>query len=98
MYFFAVATNADLMVNSILWWGSIALIIATQCIVNRGKLTFNLNKYKLWSLSFLLISSCSLIYSINRSDSLNLLKMLLILVIVMIYIESELKIYILLKR
>ena len=79
------------MVNSILWWGSIALIIATQCIVNRGKLTFNLNKYKLWSLSFLLISSCSLIYSINRSDSLNLLKMLLILVIVMIYIESELK-------
>ena len=66
--FFAVATNADLMVNSILWWGSIALIIATQCIVNRGKLTFNLNKYKLWSLSFLLISSCSLIYSINRSD------------------------------
>lgn len=89
--FFAVATNADLMVNSILWWGSIALIIATQCIVNRGKLIFNLNKYKLWSLSFLLISSFSLIYSINRSDSLNLLKMLLILVIVMIYVESELK-------
>lgn len=78
-------------INMYLEQRHIALIIATQCIVNRGKLTFNLNKYKLWSLSFLLISSCSLIYSINRSDSLNLLKMLLILVIVMIYIESELK-------
>ena len=43
--FFAIATNADLMNNPILWWGSIALIIVTQCIVNSGKLIFNLNKY-----------------------------------------------------
>ena len=88
--FFAIATNADLMVNPILWWGSIALIIVTQCIVNRGKLIVNLNKYKLWSLSFLLISLLSLIYSINKSDSFNMLKMLVILVIIMIYVESEL--------
>lgn len=88
--FFAVATNADLMVNPILWWGSIALIIVTQCIVNRGKLIINLNKYKLWSLSFLLISLLSLIYSINKSDSFNMLKTLVILVIIMIYVESEL--------
>ncbi|MEE0491246.1 O-antigen ligase family protein [Catenibacterium sp.] len=88
--FFAIATNADLMVNPILWWGSIALIIVTQCIVNRGKLIINLNKYKLWSLSFLLISLLSLIYSINKSDSFNMLKTLVILVIIMIYVESEL--------
>lgn len=88
--FFAIATNADLMVNPILWWGSIALIIVTQCIVNRGKLIVNLNKYKLWSLSFLLISLLSLIYSINRSDSFNILKTLVVLVIIMIYVESEL--------
>lgn len=88
--FFAIATNADLMVNPILWWGSIALIIVTQCIVNRGKLILNLNKYKLWSLSFLLISLLSLIYSINRSDSFNILKTLVVLVIIMIYVESEL--------
>ena len=88
--FFAIATNADLMVNPILWWGSIALIIVTQCIVNRGKLIVNLNKYKLWSLSFLLISLLSLIYSINKSDSFNMLKTLVILVIIMIYVESEL--------
>ena len=89
--FFAIATNADLMNNPILWWGSIALIIATQCIVNSGKLIFNLNKYKLWSLLFLMISSFSLVYSINRSDSLDLLKTLIILVFIMIYVESELK-------
>lgn len=88
--FFAVATNSDLKVNPIFWWGSIALIIATQCIINRGKLIVNLNKYKLWSLSFLLISLLSLIYSINKSDSFNMLKTFVILVIIMIYVESEL--------
>lgn len=85
-----LATNSDLKVNPIFWWGSIALIIATQCIINRGKLIVNLNKYKLWSLSFLLISLLSLIYSINKSDSFNMLKTFVILVIIMIYVESEL--------
>lgn len=89
--FFAIATNADLMDNPVLWWGSIASIIATQCIVNRGILSFNLNKYKLWSLLFLMISSFSLLYSINRSVSFAVLKTLIILVFVMIYLESELK-------
>lgn len=89
--FFAIATNADLMDNPVLWWGSIASIIATQCIVNRGILSFNLNKYKLWSLLFLMISSFSLLYSINRSVSFYVLKTLIILVFVMIYLESELK-------
>lgn len=89
--FFAIATNSDLMDNPVLWWGSIASIIATQCIVNRGILSFNLNKYKLWSLLFLMISSFSLLYSINRSVSFAVLKTLIILVFVMIYLESELK-------
>lgn len=89
--FFAIATNADLMDNPVLWWGSIVSIIATQCIVNRGILSFNLNKYKLWSLLFLMISSFSLLYSINRSVSFAVLKTLIILVFVMIYLESELK-------
>ena len=88
--FFAVATNADLMVNPILWWGSIALIIATQCMLNQGKLRFNLSKYKLWFLMFLMTCTLSIVYSINRAISINQLKTLIILALVMIYVESEL--------
>lgn len=88
--FFAIATNADLMVNPILWWGSIALIIATQCMLNHGKLRFNLSKYKLWFLMFLMTCTLSIVYSINRAISINQLKTLIILALVMIYVESEL--------
>lgn len=88
--FFAVATNADLMVNRILWWGSIALIIVTQFILNRGKLKFNSSKFKVWIFMFLITCTLSIVYSINRAISIDQLKTLIILALVMIYVESEL--------
>lgn len=88
--FFAIATNADLMVNPILWWGSIALIIATQYIVNGGKVGFDLSKFKVWFFMFLMTCALSIIYSINRTISIAQLKTLIILALVMIYVESEL--------
>ena len=88
--FFAVATNADLMVNPILWWGSIALIIVTQFILNRGKFKFNSSKFKVWIFMFLITCTLSIVYSINRAISIDQLKTLIILALVMIYVESEL--------
>ena len=89
--FFAIASNADWMANTIVWWGAIVLIFVAQFVVYGGKLNFHISKYKLWEVLFLLTCIISLVYSINRNDSINEIKTLIILAIVMIYIESELK-------
>ena len=62
--FFAIATNADWMVNTIVWWGAIALIFATQFIVYGGELNFYISKYKLWGALFLITCIISLMYSL----------------------------------
>lgn len=91
--FFAIASNADWMSYTIIWWGSIALIFVMQLVVYGGKLSLNISKYKLWEALFLTTCIISIVYSINRNDSINEIKTLIILAIVMIYIESELKDY-----
>ena len=91
--FFAIASNADWMSYTIIWWGSIALIFVMQLVVYGGKLNLNISKYKLWEALFLTTCIISIVYSINRNDSINEIKTLIILAIVMIYIESELKDY-----
>lgn len=45
--FFAIASNADWMSYTIIWWGSIALIFVMQLVVYGGKLNLNISKYKL---------------------------------------------------
>lgn len=89
--FFAVATNADWMSNPFLWWGVIVLVFFTQFLLYRGKICFGITKYKLWWGSFLIICVVSAIYSINRNDSVAMIKTLIILAIMMVYVESELK-------
>lgn len=89
--FFAVATNADWMSNPFLWWGVIALVFFTQFLLYRGKICFGITKYKLWWGIFLIICVVSVMYSINRSDSVAMIKTLIILAIMMVYVESELK-------
>lgn len=91
--FFAIASNADWMSYTIIWWGSIALVFVMQLAVYGGKLNLNISKYKLWEALFLTTCIISIVYSINRNDSINEIKTLIILAIVMIYIESELKDY-----
>lgn len=90
-FFFAVATNADWMANPVLWWGTLLLVFLTQFLSYRGTLRFEITKYKLWWGVFLIICIVSIGGSISKSDSLEMLKTLIILAVMMIYVESELK-------
>lgn len=91
--FFAIASNSDWMSNPIVWWGSIALIFVVQFIIYGGKLNFPISKYKIWAALFLMTCMFSLVYSINKNDSINVIKTLIVLALVMIYVESELNDY-----
>lgn len=90
-FFFAVATNADWMANPVLWWGTLLLVFLTQFLSYKGTLRFEITKYKLWWGVFLIICIVSIVGSISKSDSLEMLKTLIILAVMMIYVESELK-------
>ena len=91
--FFAIASNSDWMSNPIVWWGSIALIFVVQFNIYGGKLNFPISKYKIWAALFLMTCMFSLVYSINKNDSINVIKTLIVLALVMIYVESELNDY-----
>lgn len=90
-FFFAVATNADWMANPVLWWGTLLLVFLTQFLSYRGTLCFAITKYKLWWGVFLIICIASIGGSISKSDSVEMVKTLIILALMMIYVESELK-------
>ena len=85
----AVAFNSDWNSNSMIWWGSVAFFGIVYAFYKGFKISMNSNTADKWMLGFLLISSLSLLYAVNREATIDSLKTLIVMFFVCFLIGKE---------
>lgn len=89
VFFFSVALNPEWSSNSLLWWGSFFALLIVTCITNKFKIRCKINFFKIWGIAFLIICCISLSYALNRSASLECIKTLIVLFVVLFLIDDK---------
>lgn len=90
-FFFIVALNSDFNKISILWWGSIALVISCFILSNKFKITARLNSFKLWAVIFIVICLFSGVYAIKSTIVFDVLKTMIIIMLLLFILDEKIK-------
>lgn len=91
VFFFSVALNPEWSSNSLLWWGSFFALLMVTCIANKFKIHCKINLFKIWGISFLGISCISIVYALNRSTSVDSIKTLIVLFMILFLVDDEME-------
>ena len=89
VFFFSVALNPEWSANSLLWWGSFLSVVILMSASNNYKLTIKINMFKIWLMLFLGMCFISITYAINRPNSFNVIKTLIVLFIVLVLVDDQ---------
>ena len=89
IFFFSVALNSDWSANSLLWWGSFLSVVILMSASNNYKLNIKINLFKIWLMLFLGMCFISITYAINRPNSFNVIKTLIVLFIVLFLVDDQ---------
>ena len=89
VFFFSVALNPEWSANSLLWWGSFLSVVILMSASNNYKLTIKINMFKIWLMLFLGMCFISITYAINRPNSFNVIKTLIVLFIVLFLVDDQ---------
>lgn len=91
VFFFSVALNPEWSSNSLLWWGSFFALLMVTCIANKFKIHCKINLFKIWGISFFGISCISIVYALNRSTSVDSIKTLIVLFMILFLVDDEME-------
>ncbi|MGN8762681.1 O-antigen ligase family protein [Oribacterium sp. HCP3S3_B9] len=89
--FFAVALNPEWSSNPIFWWGSVFLALGVYAATHHFSVPFRMTQFKTWFLLFFCVCLLSIPLAINRSNSLNTMKTLVVLIIILFVIDDEIQ-------
>lgn len=89
VFFFSVALNPEWSANSLLWWGSFLSVVILMSASNNYRLIIKINMFKIWLMLFLGMCFISITYAINRPNSFNVIKTLIVLFIVLFLVDDQ---------
>lgn len=91
VFFFSVALNPEWSANPILWWGSFFSVVLFISASNHFKISLKTNLFKTWLIAFGAICLISVIYALNRSFSIDIIKTLVVLFILLFLIDDQIR-------
>ena len=86
--FFAVALNPEWSSNSIFWWGSVFLALGVYATTHHFSVPFRMTPIKVWFILFFCVCLLSIPLAIDRSNSVNTMKTLVVLM-AMVFVMDE---------
>ena len=89
--FFAVAFNPEWSGNSIIWWGSVVLALGVYAATHHFSVPFRITQFKTWFLLFFCVCLLSISLAINRSNSLNSIKTLVVLMMMVFVMDGDIQ-------
>ena len=87
--FFAVALNPEWNSNSIFWWGSVFLALGVYAATHHFSIPFRMTPFKIWFILFFCVCLISIPLAIVRSNSLNTMKTLVVLMIILFVMDED---------
>ena len=87
--FFAVALNPEWSSNSIFWWGSVFLALGVYAATHHFSISFRMTPFKIWFILFFCVCLLSIPLAIDRSNSLNTMKTLVVLMIILFVMDED---------
>ena len=78
VFFFIIETNYAWGSSQLLHWGSLALLTVGYIAENKGVIDIKPRDYSKWSIGVLIMSFISLLYTIDVSNSINMIKNLVV--------------------
>lgn len=86
LLFFAISMNSDWSKSSVVWYGSLALVVFSYIFVyERFRVT--LSSFSIWLLSFITLGMMSLVWSISISTGFVVIKNLIVLFALFFFIQ-----------
>ena len=86
--FFAVALNPEWSSNSIFWWGSVFFALGVYAATHHFSVSFRMTPFKVWFILFFCVCLLSIPLAIDRSNSVNTMKTLVVLMM-MVFVMDE---------
>lgn len=86
--FFAVALNPEWSSNSIFWWGSVFFALGVYAATHHFSVPFRMTPFKVWFILFFCVCLLSIPLAIDRSNSVNTMKTLVVLMM-MVFVMDE---------
>lgn len=90
VFFFSVALNPDWSSNPLLWWTSFFSVLIFVSASNDFKICLKIDLFKIWLISFGGISLMSIIYALNSSTSITVIKTFTLLFIILFLLDDQL--------
>ena len=90
VFFFSVALNPDWSSNPLLWWTSFFSVLIFVSASNDFKICLKIDLFKIWLISFGGISLMSIIYALNSSNSITVIKTFTLLFIILFLLDDQL--------
>ena len=89
--FFAVALNPEWSSNSIFWWGSTFFAFGVYVATHHFSVPFRITQFKTWFILFFGVCLLSIPFGISISNSLNTMKTLVVLMIILFVMDDEIQ-------
>lgn len=89
--FFAVAFNPEWSGKSIIWWGSVVLALGVYAATHHFSVPFRITQFKTWFLLFFCVCLLSIPLAINRSNSVNSIKTLVVLMMMVFVMDGDIQ-------
>lgn len=87
--FFAVALNPEWSSNSIFWWGSTFFAFGVYAAVHHFSIPFRITQFKTWFFLFFGVCLLSIPFGISSSNSLNTMKTLVVLMLILFVMDED---------
>ena len=87
--FFAVVLNPEWSSNSIFWWGSTFFAFGVYAAVHQFSIPFRITQFKTWFFLFFGVCLLSIPFGISSSNSLNTMKNLVVLMLILFVMDED---------
>lgn len=91
LLFFSVALNPDWNVKSALWWGSVLLALIATFASHHFRIKFHTTPLKIWYTAFLVVCILSVGFAIDPATSIETIKTLVVLMVVLFLLDEEIQ-------
>lgn len=91
LLFFSVALNPDWNSQSALWWGSILLALIVTFASHHFQIPFHTTPLKIWYTAFLVVCILSVVFAIDPATSIETIKTLVVLMVVLFLLDEEIQ-------
>lgn len=91
LLFFSVALNSDWSAQSVLWWGSVLLALIAAFASHHFQIKFHTTPLKVWYAAFLVVCVLSVGFAIDPTASIETIKTLVVLMVVLFLLDEEIQ-------